>query len=206
MFDRILEAAVPGVLEIFPKVFEDNRGYFFESFSNRDLETLGLSMPFVQDNESFSKFKVIRGLHFQLEHPQGKLIRVVDGSILDVALDLRVLSPTFGQHVTFLLSAWEPKLVYIPPGCAHGFLVTSRGARVQYKCTDFYCPNDQRGIFWDDPDLNIPWAKWVQREGIIISEQDNSWPYLAQVREELIAHAESTKKYKMSQLCGKTPV
>lgn len=195
MFEKITETAVPGVLEIIPKVYEDSRGYFFESFSLRDLDKLGLSQPFVQDNDSFSHYKVLRGLHFQKEHPQGKLIRVVEGSIVDVALDLRVLSKTFGGYGNFHLSAWEPKLLYLPPGFAHGFLVTSHYAKVQYKCTDFYYPYDQRGIRWDDPDLDIPWAKWGSEKGIIVSEQDSQWPSFTQVREELIAHARSTQKY-----------
>lgn len=206
MFERILETSIPGVLEITPKMFEDARGYFFESFSNRDLEKLGLYAPFVQDNDSFSHFKVVRGLHFQLEHPQGKLVRVVEGSILDVVLDIRPLSRTFGMFGTFPLQAWEPKLLYMPPGCAHGFLVTSRYAKVQYKCTDFYYPADQHGIFWDDPDLKIPWAKWMGKEGIIVSEQDRNWPCFAQIRKELIAHVGSTPECKMPQLCGKAPI
>lgn len=146
------------VLIIKPKVFPDDRGYFFESFSERFFNEQGLFLDFVQDNISYSKKGTIRGLHYQVgEYAQGKLCQVIYGSVLDVAVDVRFGSPTFGEHVTVELSDENHNLVWIPPGFAHGFSVLSETAVFHYKCTAFYSKPDERAILFNDPDLNIDW-------------------------------------------------
>lgn len=152
--------AVPlkGVLELEPRVFEDARGFFFESFNEKAFsEILGKSVTFVQDNQSRSDRNILRGLHYQIEQAQGKLVRVIVGEVFDVAVDLRRSSPTFGQWHSAILSAENKKQLWIPPGFAHGFLVLSAWAEVLYKTTDFYSPQHERTIRWDDPDLGIQW-------------------------------------------------
>ena len=147
-----------GVLVIEPKVFGDDRGFFFESFNAKEFsDVTGLSETFVQDNHSKSSRGVLRGLHYQVRQPQGKLVRVIQGEIFDVAADIRVGSPTFGQWVGVMLSAENKKQLWVPAGYAHGFLVVSETAEVLYKTTDYYAPEHERSIRWDDDDLKIEW-------------------------------------------------
>lgn len=141
-----------------PKVFGDNRGFFLETFNEqRYLEEAGIALEFVQDNQSRSSKGVLRGLHFQYTKPQGKLIRVVRGAVLDVAVDIRIGSPTFGQWMSVELSEENKKQVWVPPGFAHGFMALSDITELEYKCTAYYDPKDEGSILWSDPDLNIPW-------------------------------------------------
>ena len=148
---------VPGLYEIQPKVFGDSRGYFFESYSERDFFAAGLKMTFVQDNQSLSTKGVLRGLHFQTEHPQGKLVRVVSGQVYDVAVDLRKDSPTFGKYYGVVLDGSVQNQFYIPQGFAHGFYVLSETAVFTYKCTDFYDPKGEGGLMWNDSTIGIDW-------------------------------------------------
>lgn len=155
---QIIPTAIPDVIMIQPKVFCDERGYFLQSFQQEQYETLlARPLPFVQDNHSFSKQGVLRGMHYQIAQPQAKLIRVVQGEIFDVAVDLRVSSATFGQWVGQFLSAQNQQQMFIPEGFAHGFLVLSASADVHYKTTDYYAPQHERTLRWDDPDLAIDW-------------------------------------------------
>ena len=149
---------IEGLLLISPKVFKDDRGHFFESFNQSAFEkAVGASVSFCQDNESFSHKNVLRGLHFQLKKPQGKLVRVVRGEVFDVAIDIRHSSKTFGQWESVILSEENKTQFWVPPGFAHGFLVLSDSADFEYKCTDYYDPSDEGCILWNDPDLDIPW-------------------------------------------------
>lgn len=154
---NIIETKLKGVVIVEPAVFGDARGYFMESYSKRDFDEAGLTMNFVQDNESRSKKGVLRGLHFQTKHTQGKLVRVVEGSVFDVAVDLRKGSPTFGQWTGVTLTAENKRQFYVPEGLAHGFLVLSDAATFQYKCTDYYAPEYDGGVLWNDPDIGIEW-------------------------------------------------
>ncbi|MBI5862562.1 MAG: dTDP-4-dehydrorhamnose 3,5-epimerase [Rhodocyclales bacterium] len=154
---KILATALPDVLLIEPKVFGDARGFFFESWNRRSFTTLGIEADFVQDNHSRSQQNVLRGLHYQIRQPQGKLVRVIAGEIFDVAVDLRRNSPAFGQWTGFALSAENRRMAWIPPGFAHGFCVTSESAEVLYKTTDYWLPDAERTLQWDDPQLAIPW-------------------------------------------------
>ncbi|HEC84839.1 MAG TPA: dTDP-4-dehydrorhamnose 3,5-epimerase [Thioploca sp.] len=154
---KVIETAIPGVLLIEPKVFGDSRGFFFESFQAARYAEAGIKGPFVQDNHSRSAKGVLRGLHFQKQYPQGKLVYVTSGTVFDVAVDIRKDSPTFGQWVGVTLSADEHQQFYVPPGLAHGFCVLSDTAEFQYKCTDYYHPEDEGCIRWDDPDIGIQW-------------------------------------------------
>ena len=140
-----------------PNVFGDDRGYFYESWNMRTFVELGISAEFVQDNHSKSQKNVVRGLHYQIEHAQGKLIRVTAGEVFDVAVDLRRSSPSFGQWVGFVLSAEDKRMAWIPPGFAHGFCVTSESAEFLYKTTDYWSPAHERTLLWNDPQLAIPW-------------------------------------------------
>lgn len=154
----MIAAEISDVLEIRPRVFEDDRGFFFESFNQKAfVERVGVAYSFVQDNHSRSMRGVLRGLHYQIQQPQGKLIRAIRGEIFDVAVDLRKRSPSFGQWVGYRLSAENKTQVWIPPGFAHGFLVLSDIAEVIYKTTDYYAPQHERCIAWNDPDLAIAW-------------------------------------------------
>ena len=148
---------IPDVILIEPKVFGDARGFFYESWNERTFRSLGLDVHFVQDNHSKSQKNVLRGLHYQIQHPQGKLVRVVSGAVYDVAVDLRRSSPTFGQWVGFVLSAENAQMAWIPPGFAHGFCVTSESAEFLYKTTDYWYPEHERTLLWNDPTLNINW-------------------------------------------------
>lgn len=155
---NIIHTEIPDVLIIEPKVFGDSRGFFFESFNARDFaEKAGFPANFVQDNHSRSQRGVLRGLHYQIENPQGKLVRVVQGEVLDVAVDIRRSSPTFGKWVAARLSAEDHRQFWIPPGFAHGFVVLSESADFLYKTTDYYNPAAERCIRWDDPQLAIDW-------------------------------------------------
>ncbi|MDT3719823.1 dTDP-4-dehydrorhamnose 3,5-epimerase [Pseudomonas oryzihabitans] len=155
---QVFETAIPDVKLIEPKVFGDDRGFFLESFqAERYAEQAGITLPFVQDNHSRSARNVLRGLHFQRNKPQGKLVRVVRGEVLDVAVDIRRGSPTFGNVVAEILSEENKRQLWIPPGLAHGFVVLSETADFEYKCTDYYDPSDEGSLIWNDPDLNIDW-------------------------------------------------
>jgi dTDP-4-dehydrorhamnose 3,5-epimerase len=154
---KLIPTAIPDVLLIEPRVFADERGFFFESWNRRTLAGLGINADFVQDNHSRSNRNVLRGMHYQIEQPQGKLLRVISGSVFDVAVDLRRSSPTFGQWVGFTLSADDKCMAWIPPGFAHGFCVTSDVAEFLYKTTDYWNPIHERTLLWNDPQLGIDW-------------------------------------------------
>jgi len=155
---KVIQTAIPDVLIIEPKVFGDQRGFFYESFNRRQFASLiGRDLDFVQDNHSRSEKNVLRGLHFQIEQAQGKLVRVIQGSVFDVAVDIRKSSATFGQHVGITLSAENQRMLWVPEGFAHGFLVTSSTAEFLYKTTDYYAPEYERSIAWNDPALAIDW-------------------------------------------------
>jgi dTDP-4-dehydrorhamnose 3,5-epimerase len=166
---KVVATSIPDVLLIEPKVYEDSRGFFFESYNERVLRGFGIPGPFVQDNQSFSRRNVVRGLHYQIEQPQGKLIRCLSGEIFDVTVDLRRHSPTFAQWVGETLSADNRRMLWIPPGFAHGFMVLSQTAEVLYKATDFYAPQHERTILWNDPVLQI---EWPRQERAILSAKD----------------------------------
>lgn len=154
---QILETGIDDVLLLRPKVFEDPRGFFLESYNKRVLAAAGFTHEFVQDNHSGSKKGVLRGLHYQIRQPQGKLVRTVAGEIFDVAVDLRCNSRSFGKWLGRILSSENKEMLWIPPGFAHGFLVLSEWAEVLYKTTDYYAPQFERTILWNDPDLQIDW-------------------------------------------------
>ena len=168
---------IPDVLYIEPTIFADNRGYFFESFNQDAYVDAGLNVTFVQDNVSLSKRGVLRGLHFQNPRPQGKLVFALAGEVFDVAVDIRTGSPTFGKWVGAYLSAEKGDQLYIPQGFAHGFCVVSDSAIFQYKCTDFYVPEADRGIRWDDPEFSVAWPV----ETPILSTKDQTAPLYAQL-------------------------
>ena len=165
---------IEGLYVIEPTVFKDERGYFVETYNQNDMKEAGLDMVFVQDNQSMSTRGVLRGLHFQKQFPQGKLVRVVRGKVFDVAVDLRSDSKTYGKWFGVELSAENMKQFYIPEGFAHGFLVVSDEAEFCYKCTDFYHPGDEGGLAWNDPEIGV---EWPLEEGVdlIISEKDQKW-------------------------------
>lgn len=155
---KIIPTDIPDILIIEPKVFGDSRGFFFESYNENVFHALtGAKVTFVQDNHSKSKKNVLRGLHYQIEQPQGKLVRVIAGDVFDVAVDIRRSSPTFGKWVGQYLTAENRQQMWVPPGIAHGFLVLSDVAEFLYKTTDYYAPEHERCIQWNDPDLNIQW-------------------------------------------------
>lgn len=181
---KLIKTHIEGVTVIEPKVFSDSRGCFFESFSERDFaEKVGL-VRFVQDNESRSVYGVIRGLHFQKPpHAQAKLVRVVKGKVLDIAVDLRKDSPTFGQHVAMELSDENRRQMFIPRGFAHGFSVLSEEAVFQYKCDSYYAPESEGSLAWNDPDLNIDWN--VPAGSEILSDKDRMSPRLKDIIDTL---------------------
>ena len=155
---RVAQTSIPDVLIIEPKVFGDARGFFYESFNaNKFAELTGINATFVQDNHSCSARNVLRGLHYQIQQPQGKLVRATVGEVLDVIVDIRKSSPTFGQSETVLLSAENKRMLWIPPGFAHGFVVLSETAEFLYKTTDYWAPAYERSILWNDPALGIDW-------------------------------------------------
>jgi dTDP-4-dehydrorhamnose 3,5-epimerase len=165
---------IAGLYEIIPKVFGDSRGYFFESYSERDFAAAGISVRFVQDNQSKSLKGVLRGLHFQKKHSQGKLVRVIDGEVFDVAVDIRPCSPTKGKWHGVILSGEKQNQFFIPEGFAHGFLVLSANAVFAYKCTDFYHPEDEDGIIWNDSVIGIDWPSVNMK--YLLSEKDLKLP------------------------------
>ena len=165
---------IRGLFEIKPKVFSDKRGYFFESWSQREFEEAGITEKFVQDNQSMSVKGVLRGLHFQITRPQGKLVRAIAGEVFDVAVDLRPDSPTCGKWHGVILSGEKQNQFYIPAGFAHGFLALSETAVFAYKCTEFYHPDDEGGIIWNDPAIGIKWPDIGM--DYIISEKDKNLP------------------------------
>ena len=178
---RVTETSLPGVLLIEPVVHRDGRGFFVETYHADRYREHGIAAPFVQDNHSRSIQGTLRGLHLQLQRPQGKLIHVIEGEIFDVAVDVRRGSPAFGRWVAVNLSADNFRQVYVPPGFAHGFCVISPIAQVEYKCTEVYDPASEIGIAWNDPTLAIPWPV----DTPILSARDNVNPTLAQVVDSL---------------------
>ena len=191
---KVTKAPIEGLFVIEPTVHGDSRGYFMETYNQRDMEEVGLDMTFVQDNQSMSSKGVLRGLHFQINHPQGKLVRVIKGRVFDVAVDMRKNSPTYLQWYGVELTEENKKQFYISPGFAHGFLVLSDVAEFCYKCTDFYHPNDEGGLAWNDPIIGIKWSEIIgeyqgsaSSEGYLlpdgtplnISEKDQKWSALS---------------------------
>ena len=171
---------IKDLVVIEPKVFEDQRGYFFEAYNKNTFHELGLDYDFVQDNQSYSTKGVLRGLHFQKQYPQAKLVRVLQGEVFDVAVDLRKDSPTYGKWYGVTLSAENKKMFMIPRGFAHGFLVLSDTAVFSYKCDDFYHPNDEGGIMYNDPDIGVEWPK-IDTE-YILSEKDKKHPGFKKIK------------------------
>lgn len=171
---KVTKCPIEGLYIIEPEVRGDHRGYFVETYNQRDMEDAGLNMVFVQDNQSMSTKGVLRGLHYQKEHPQGKLVRAIRGRVFDVAVDLRAGSETYGQWYGVELSEENKKQFYVSPGFAHGYLVLSDVAEFCYKCTDFYHPGDEGGLAWNDPEVGV---QWPLPEGMepILSERDQLW-------------------------------
>ena len=174
---RVVPTDLPDVLVVEPRVFGDHRGYFLETFQARRYAEAGIPGPFVQDNLSFSQRGVLRGLHYQHPHAQGKLVWVLQGEVFDVAVDIRRGSPTFGRWVGVRLSGENKRQLWIPPGFAHGFCVLSETALFTYKCTDYYAPEDEGTVRWDDPDLGIEWPV----EEPALSAKDAAAPMLAEI-------------------------
>ena len=170
---KVYKEEIDGLLSFLPDVYEDSRGYFYEQFHQQKYSEMGLKLNFVQDNISYSNKHTLRGLHYQVNHPQGKLVQVLDGKVFDVAVDIRKDSPTFGKWVGKILSQENKIQFYIPPGFAHGFFVMSDSAVFLYKCTDFYSPKDDRGILWSDTDLKI---QWPVTRGAVVSNKDLNLP------------------------------
>jgi len=179
---RFVETAIPGVILVEPVIHRDNRGFFLETYHEPKYRSGGIPGRFVQDNHSRSAKGILRGLHGQSPHPQGKLVRVVAGEVFDVAVDVRRASPTFGKFFATQLSAMSFQQLYLPPGVLHGFLVTSDAAEFEYKCTDFYHPEAEFSVAWDDPDIGIPWPI----DSPILSEKDRKAPRLKDVGDRLI--------------------
>lgn len=171
---KVIKTDIEGVVIIEPQLFDDSRGYFMESYSERDFARLVAPVRFVQDNESRSRYGVVRGLHYQREpYSQSKLVRCLEGRVLDVAVDIRPESPTYGKYVAVELSADNHRQLFIPKGFAHGFAVLSKEALFGYKCDEFYHPEAECGIAWDDPTLSIDWG--LPKEDIILSEKDKGY-------------------------------
>lgn len=166
---EVTKTRVDGVLLIKPKVFGDERGYFVETYQKERYSEIGITHTFVQDNHSMSRRGILRGLHYQTKHPQGKLVMVSLGAVFDVAVDIRLDSPTFGKWFGAILSQENQYQLWIPPGLAHGFLVLSDIAHFHYKCTDFYDPKNEASILWNDPELNI---EWPFAEDVVLSQKD----------------------------------
>jgi dTDP-4-dehydrorhamnose 3,5-epimerase len=175
-----IETSLPGVFELRPVIHRDARGFFLETYHKKRFAGLGIADAFVQDNHSYSTKGTLRGLHYQLRHPQAKLCRVMEGEALDVAVDIRVGSPHFGKWTSVLLSAKEQNQIYIPSGFAHAFLALTDTVQFLYKCSDFYVPEDEHGIAWNDPNLKISWGVSAP----IVSEKDAKYSILAQVPPE----------------------
>jgi dTDP-4-dehydrorhamnose 3,5-epimerase len=181
MIERI-ETSLPGILELRPTVFRDERGFFLETYHEAKFAALGIEHLFVQDNHSCSVRGTLRGLHYQLRHPQAKLCLVVEGEVLEIAVDIRIGSPHFGKWASIRLSAKEQNQFYVPVGFAHGFLALTDMVQFLYKCSDFYDQGDEHGILWSDPDLNISWGTTSP----IVSEKDAMNPRLREVPQEFL--------------------
>lgn len=176
-----INTEIEGLFLIEPKIFGDERGYFMETYQYEDFKEAGLTAQFVQDNQSMSKKGVLRGLHFQRNHPQGKLVRVLSGEVFDVAVDLRSNSKTYGKWYGVVLSGENKKMFYVPEGFAHGFLVLSEKAVFTYKCTDYYHPEDEVGFMWNDPEIGIEWPVSSDMQ-ITLSDKDKINPVLSQIQ------------------------
>ena len=172
---NFIKTKIEGVYIVEPKVFGDERGYFMETYNKRDFDEAGLVYNFVQDNQSKSKKGVLRGLHYQKTYPQAKLVRVISGEVFDVAVDLRKNSPTYGQWVGAVLTAENKKMLMIPRGFAHGFMVLSESAEFIYKCDELYHPEDEGGIMWNDPDVGVEWPLDIEP---LLSDKDQKHPRL----------------------------
>ncbi len=170
-----ISTTLPGVLLLEPRVFGDDRGFFLESYNQRTFAEIGISESFVQDNHSFSEKNVVRGLHYQIQQPQGKLVRALTGEILDVALDMRRSSPTFGKWESFKLSGENKRMLWVPIGFAHGFRVVSQTTHVLYKTTDFYAPENERSVLWNDPALGIAWQ--LDGKPIVSAKDQRGLPF-----------------------------
>lgn len=181
---QVTTTDIPGVLLIEPDIFRDSRGFFLETYHARRYADAGIPGPFVQDNYSQSTRGTLRGLHYQEPHAQGKLVMVTEGAVYDVVVDIRKGSPSFGRWYGIELSAENRRQVYVPPGCAHGFCVTSDRASFLYKCTDYYAPSDERGIIWNDQALAIPWPVAIP----ILSAKDQAYKSLADMKSGLPAY------------------
>ncbi len=177
IIDHVEKSIIPKIKIIIPQIHNDNRGYFFESYNANDFKKLGLPTKFLQDNQAFSKKDTLRGLHYQLKYPQGKLVRVIKGEIFDIAVDIRQGSPTFGKYEGVRLSDKNNKIMYIPEGFAHGYAVLSESAIFQYKCTELYHPEDEYGLLWNDKVLNIEWP--VKKP--ILSQKDENLPTMQSI-------------------------
>ena len=178
---KVNKLPIEGLCVIEPTVHGDSRGYFMETYNQNDMREAGLDMVFVQDNQSMSTRGVLRGLHYQKQYPQGKLVRVISGEVFDVAVDLRPGSATYGKWHGELLSAENKKQFYIPEGFAHGFYVLSDTAEFCYKVTDFYHPGDEGGIRWNDPDIGVAWPL-LEEVPVLLSEKDRAQPFLRELR------------------------
>ena len=179
---KIIPTSIPDLIIIEPAVYGDERGFFQETYHADRFKEIGIKETFVQDNHSRSRRGVLRGLHYQLVRPQGKLVSVVRGEVLDIALDIRKGSATFGQWCAVTLNDTNHRQMYVPPGFAHGFCVISETVDFVYKCTDYYHPESERGIMWNDPDLNIDWS--IPLDEIILSEKDKKHLPLSEMAEE----------------------
>lgn len=177
---KIVETGIKDLFIIEPQVFKDERGYFYETYKKSDFDAIGLTYNFVQDNQSKSKKGVLRGLHYQKTFPQAKLVRVLEGKVFDVAVDLRKGSPTYGKWFGVVLSSSNKKMFMIPRGFAHGFLVLSETAVFTYKCDEIYHPEDERGIIWNDPDIGIEWPL----NNVVLSKKDMIHPTLKKSKME----------------------
>jgi len=182
IINNIEDSKISGIKIITPQIYKDNRGYFFESYNANDFKKLGLPTIFLQDNQAYSFKSTIRGLHYQLKYQQGKLVRVIQGEVYDVAVDIRQGSPTFGKFEGVHLSDKNNKIMYIPEGFAHGYAVLSETAIFQYKCTEIYHSEDEYGLLWNDKELKIQWPV----KNPILSEKDKSLPILQLINENIL--------------------
>lgn len=189
-----IETELPEVCLLQPDVHADERGYFMETFHKTRLDALGISREWVQDNHSVSKENVLRGMHYQLRHPQAKLVRVTRGAVYDVAVDVRLGSDTFGKHVGVLLSDENKTMMFLPEGFAHGFYVLSPQAVFLYKCSDYYCPEQERGIVWNDPDLAIDWPTGGRSPDL--SARDREFRTLADIPQQDLPRLEGSAEEK----------
>ncbi|ABX44025.1 dTDP-4-dehydrorhamnose 3,5-epimerase [Lachnoclostridium phytofermentans] len=177
----VTECGIDGLFVIEPTIFKDNRGYFIETYHKEAYEAAGITAEFIQDNQSMSKKGVLRGLHFQINYPQAKLVRVLSGEVFDVAVDLRKGSKTFGKWYGVVLSEENQKQFFVPEGFAHGYLVLSDTAVFAYKCTDFYHPGDDGGLLWNDPEVGIEWPIPEDMD-LVIAQRDQEWGTLADIK------------------------